>query len=301
MQPHLPGPASFPFGLGAPIYNHAAAAYQQTSTGSMNPMMRGPMPSHPVGPQVNQPAPEHNCHCGENCSCFGCAAHPNNATMMEYVRLMAEFQSTGGFGNMPPPLYDMPTYPHHHGYGAEDNPHMGINAMAQQFSMTTPTQMSFQASMNIGAIANPHIPVSNAWQQALLLRPSMPEPQFYEPNSYVASTPVSENAPVLKAEISQASPAADSPSDGKDEDTPTLSPSSYFWNQMVLPNCSDATGTCQCGDGCECVGCLTHGGHTGVQLDIPGTTEQDAFPDFLTEPGMSVEDTVNFLFNPTTI
>lgn len=75
---------------------------------------------------------------------------------------------------------------------------------------------------------------------------------------------------------------ADSPSDGKDEDTPTLSPSSYFWQELVLPGCNDATGTCQCGDGCECVGCLTHGGHNGVPLNPPTASEQDAFNEFFT-------------------
>lgn len=50
-------------------------------------------------------------------------------------------------------------------------------------------------------------------------------------------------------------------------DDSILSPTSFLLNQFVLSGCSDATGTCQCGDGCICEGCLTHGGHNGVLID----------------------------------
>jgi hypothetical protein len=126
----------------------------------------------------------------------------------------------------------------------------------------------------------------------------MPEPQFFEPTSYIVQTPLSEAPPRLKTEEPAGTPTADSPSDSKDEETPTLSPSSYFWNQMVLPGCNDATGTCQCGDGCECVGCLTHGGHNGVQLDAPAVSDVDTFPDFAADAtGLHLDDTTHFLFN----
>lgn len=70
---------------------------------------------------------------------------------------------------------------------------------------------------------------------------------------------------------------------------------------MVLPGCNDATGTCQCGDGCECVGCLTHGGHNGIALETPGMTEHEAFPAFTADAGLNVDlgDPASFLnFNP---
>jgi hypothetical protein len=51
----------------------------------------------------------------------------------------------------------------------------------------------------------------------------------------------------------------DSPS--TDDDTSTLSPSSFHIQQFNMPGCNDMTGTCQCGDGCQCPGCLTHSGH----------------------------------------
>jgi hypothetical protein len=297
--PNMPShaPSSFPFGLGTPIYNHAAAAYHQSNPMSMSPIANESMSPHIARPQLGQHAPEHNCHCGDACSCFGCAAHPNNSTMMEYVRLMAQFQYTGGFGAMGPPLYDMPTYPHHPGFGAEAHPRMSFNSMSH-FSTPTPTQMNFHTSMNMGSIPSTPMASSGTWPQATVTAPPMSESQFYEPNSYVISSPTTEVPLSLKTEEMAATPASDGTSDGKDEETPTLSPSSYFWNQMVLPGCDDATGTCQCGDGCECVGCLTHGGHNGVQLDAPAISDANTFPDFTAEnSGLHLDDTAHFLFN----
>jgi hypothetical protein len=212
---------------------------------------------------------------------------------------MAQFQYTGGFGAMPPPLYDMPTHPHHPGYGAEAHPPMSFNSMHPGFSTPTPTQLTFHANMNMNSIPSTPLVVSSTWQQAPVAAPSIPETQFFEPTSYIAQTPISEAPPRLKTEEPTPVSAADSPSDSIGEETPTLSPSSYFWNQMVLPGCNDATGTCQCGDGCECVGCLTHGGHNGVQLDAPAISDDVAFPDFTADAaGLHLDDAAHFLFNP---
>ncbi|KAL5119821.1 hypothetical protein ACEQ8H_002182 [Pleosporales sp. CAS-2024a] len=284
--------AAFPFGLGAPIYNHAAAAYNQSSSLVMSPV------SHQgAGPQISQQPTAHNCHCGESCSCFGCAAHPNNATMMEYVRLMAQFQYTGGFGTMAPPLYDMPTYPHHAAFGAEAHHGVNFHPMNQGFSIPTATQMSFLPSMTMESISGPAMAAPSAWQQTATAPSSISQPQYLEPSSYV--TPVSTNvAPVVfKTEELAATPIASSPSDEKDEDTPTLSPSSFFWNEMEIPGCNDATGTCQCGDGCECVGCITHGGHNGVQLEMPAMDDAPEFPEFMANTGN--HDSGHYIFDST--
>ena len=268
----------------------------------MSPVNAGPMSPHPSGPQhIQQHAPEHNCHCGENCSCFGCAAHPNNATMMEYVRLMAQFQYTGGFGSLPPPLYDMPTYPHHPGYGAEAHQTMSYSSMNQGFPAPTPTQLSFHAGLSMTSMPPAQQPVPSVWHQPAVSAPPAPQAQLYEPSSYITSTPTMERPIRLKTEELTATPPADSP-DGTDEETTTLSPTSFFWNEMVLPNCSDATGTCQCGDGCECVGCLTHGGHNGVALAAPTLNDPlTSFPDFNNDAAaLHMDDPSSFLFDPTT-
>jgi len=55
--------------------------------------------------------------------------------------------------------------------------------------------------------------------------------------------------------------AIDHESPSTDDDTSTLSPSSFHIQQFNVPGCNDITGTCCCGDGCECPGCQTHTGH----------------------------------------
>jgi hypothetical protein len=302
-QPQTSPSAPNTFGLGTPIYNHAAAAYHQSNTMPFSPVTNSPMSPHIPGPQAGQHVPEHNCHCGESCSCFGCAAHPNNATMMEYVRVMAHFQYTGGFGEMMPPLYDMPAYPHQAGFGAEVGQSTNFNAMQQSMPVPTPTHMSFQPSMELPNISNASLMMPGNWQQSSASMPVVPQTPYPDHLSYPTPTQV-EHHLSPKTEEPAASPStADSPSsESKEEDTPTLSPSSYFWNQMTLPSCSDATGTCQCGDGCACVGCLTHGGHNGQQLEDTTTAETNAFPDFSTELGLdlNLNDAANFIdFGPT--
>lgn len=263
-----------PLGFNTPIYNHMASRYQQPPSMPMSPTHNGAV-------HAGMHGAEHNCHCGDGCSCFGCAAHPNNATMTEYIRLMAQFQSTGGFGPYSAPTYDMPAYPHHPGFGAEAEHGMAFNTQSTNFPPFSAGQMSFPMNMN-STMSIPNTPVMAAspWPQlstqAPLHTPSIADAQFFSAANANA-TPVA-----VKTEENAPSPAtlAVSPTESKDEDTPTLSPSSYFWSELELPGCNDATGTCQCGDGCECVGCLTHGGHNGVAMENPSAVGHDTFSDF---------------------
>ncbi|KAF2181961.1 hypothetical protein K469DRAFT_250453 [Zopfia rhizophila CBS 207.26] len=267
---------SLPSGFGTPIYNHLASGYQNSTSIPMAAMHNG------ANHSGNRPV-EHNCHCGDACSCFGCAAHPNNATMMEYIRLMHQYMSTGGFGNLPPPTYDLPSYPYHPGYGAETHRDVAFNGNrpSASFAQLSVGPISYQMNMNpMMSIPNTPSTQTGPWQQdamqAPIHIPSMSDSQYFSANN----TNTQEQSLSLKTEESVSTPFADSPQQDKDEETPTLSPSSYFWSELVLPGCNDATGTCQCGDGCECVGCLTHGGHNGVPLDATTTAEQDDFSQF---------------------
>jgi hypothetical protein len=298
-------PAPPPFGFGAPIYNHAAAAYQQSMAIPMNGAMHGSLPHAASGHQIPQHNPEHNCHCGEGCTCFGCAAHPNNATMMEYVRLMAQFQYTGAFGGQQAPLYDMPTYPHHPGFGAEANTTMAFSPLPQPYASPNPAQLPFQATLDSTVLNKSPLDVANPWRQSSVSStPAVEHLTFLDsatPTPTESQLKLDMAPPVSAATISTAaamsSPVADSPSGSNEEEAPTLSPSSFFWSEMVLPGCNDATGTCQCGDGCECVGCLTHGGHNGIALEPTSMAEHEAFPAFTAEAGLSLglEDPGSFL------
>ncbi|KAJ4305687.1 hypothetical protein N0V90_001218 [Kalmusia sp. IMI 367209] len=263
-----------PFNFNTPIYNHMASGYHPQASIPMAPMNGHPT-HHP---------PEHNCHCGDSCSCFGCAAHPNNATMIEYVRSMHQFMSTGQFGAMPPPTYDLPSYPHQPGYGAEGN--LGYSQVTPHY--LPPNQMNFHTMSTTMNMPRPPMNLPAPWPQTSTPGPvhntPTAESPFFGTNSAPnnpATSTTGESPSSLKMEEQMQSPTSvDSPSEAKDEDTVTLSPSTYFWQEMVLPGCNDATGTCQCGDGCECVGCLTHGGHNGVPLELPASNEQESFPDF---------------------
>lgn len=48
-----------------------------------------------------------------------------------------------------------------------------------------------------------------------------------------------------------------------------MQPSEYYTIEypVGLHLCSDITGTCQCGNDCNCVGCITHSGHDGIVLE----------------------------------
>ncbi|KAF3902033.1 hypothetical protein AA313_de0206424 [Arthrobotrys entomopaga] len=48
--------------------------------------------------------------------------------------------------------------------------------------------------------------------------------------------------------------------------TTQLSPSAFIQLDYNLGTCSQQNGTCLCGDGCTCVGCLTHSGHSGLNF-----------------------------------
>ncbi|PLB43532.1 hypothetical protein P170DRAFT_54912 [Aspergillus steynii IBT 23096] len=73
-----------------------------------------------------------------------------------------------------------------------------------------------------------------------------------------------------------------------------MEPSEYYTLEypVGLPSgCSDVTGSCQCGNDCCCVGCLTHSGHDGFSLEattaasIEATTVTAGEPDSSTYKG----------------
>ncbi|PVH96987.1 hypothetical protein DM02DRAFT_658717, partial [Periconia macrospinosa] len=133
-------PMAPPFNFNTPIYNHVGSMFhpQQPSGLPMSPMV-----GNHTGSQT--PTMDHNCHCGDSCSCFGCAAHPNNATMMEYIRSMHQYMSTGQFTSGLPPTYDLPTYPHH----------QAATPYAAPNFINTNHQMSFQPNSTLGMPGTP--------------------------------------------------------------------------------------------------------------------------------------------------
>ncbi|KAF2140613.1 uncharacterized protein K452DRAFT_48983 [Aplosporella prunicola CBS 121167] len=234
----------------------------------------------------------HDCTCGDSCACLGCAAHPRNDTTMRYIREITDFMVHS-------PYYDsmsmlnhqqaqyQPSYPvqnspsstipgHTPGVGglpyhrAYFNPsgvgvgyqHGASGGSLWQQQQPPSSNTSLQATptselqqFHLGTQENVQ---RNVGQQPYYSPQQLPS-QFQRRNtcdSYTTTTPYEQ--------------AATPPNTG--DDTPILSPSSFFLQQLELPGCDDLTGACRCGDGCQCVGCLTHGGHDGVPLERPSST-----------------------------
>lgn len=255
-----------PAAFSTPIFNHLESAPHQTD-------LANPSQGNHTHLGGMSSIPEHNCQCGDACSCFGCAAHPKNATMTEYVRQMAQVMQTGEANTWASPIYDLPTYPHQPGFGAEAQPN---NAITDPFggyasnnnSMMPTGHINFSESIHPLIAPNS---MSTSWQphQPALHQQHSFQQEYYPPNQQISDMSLN-----IKTED-----IAPSPNEGEGEEGPTLSPSAFLWQEMELPGCSDATGTCQCGDGCLCVGCLTHGGHNGVELDPAPLTGQGGLSD----------------------
>ncbi len=69
-----------------------------------------------------------------------------------------------------------------------------------------------------------------------------------------------------------------SPSASNSQEGPQVPFLSSEYYTMEIPvetsssgfSCTDVSGSCQCGDDCACIGCLTHTGHNGIPLDVSG-------------------------------
>jgi hypothetical protein len=221
--------------------------------------------------------PEHSqaaCECGDDCECFACMQHPKNRTTLGYVRyhndlFMREAEVPQlGFGdnnldygmalNMqqpqqfatpfasPPVIGDVPW--HHSGEPS-------MSAAPNQFS-----HEQFQFQPRSQAISP--IPTSNP--ETAYVAPGQPfTPTF-------AQHPALQHSPAAAIEATQQyqqtvnnGPIVDADAQADDGNSPTLSPSAFMLHEYTLPGCDNFYGTCHCGDGCSCDGCLTHSGHDG--------------------------------------
>jgi len=258
-----------PYGFTTTIYNHLSPSYQQSQSADMDLHRRSSIASDQTY--------NHSCNCGDTCSCFGCADHPKNSTMTEYVRLMHQFQTTGSFGTMPPPNYDMPGYSNHGGLAVNglQNAQLNHHIPTNHFSHLGSPYLSNGNGLGgaPSAQSNSHAlwgaNSSHGHTSAMQARD----------NSYPSGLGSHEKQQLsLKVEqmATQPSPdSADSPDDLQGEEAQTLSPSRYLAGEVVLPGCTDASGTCLCGDGCACIGCIVHDGHQGGEF---GTAQQEDFP-----------------------
>ncbi|KAI9767760.1 MAG: hypothetical protein M1840_005441 [Geoglossum simile] len=92
--------------------------------------------------------------------------------------------------------------------------------------------------------------------------PSLPSPKGSSAATAALRSPASQH-PWLKF----------GEADIENEGEEAISPTAYFHVDYPIGVCTEENG-CLCGEGCTCVGCLTHGGHDGVKL-APFTTDLD--------------------------
>ncbi|CEO59438.1 Putative Protein GRISEA [Penicillium brasilianum] len=176
--------------------------------------------SSAYGPINLAKSPSHDCSCGDECQCLGCAAHPFNNTTRQHVQEMGVMMTFDGDDSAPDSManaYNPPSFPKN----TATNP---MNFFMQQ------TQ-----SMNHGMNQNSFEPYS--------------DPNSAMPSGYSSPLPA-----------------------GHHFNQQLMHPSEYYTIEypVGIPSaCSDVTGSCQCGNDCSCVGCLTHSGHNGVALEAP--------------------------------
>lgn len=165
--------------------------------------------------------PCHDCKCGEDCQCLGCAAHPFNNTTRQHVQEMGVLMAFDGDDLTPEAIAN----------AYQSSPFHASTAMAplNQF-------MQRGSSMGNNAVAqNVFDPYST---------PNSVIPSGYS-SSLRSTQPLNEQL---------------------------MHPSEYYTLEypVGIPGaCSDVTGSCQCGNDCSCVGCLTHSGHNGMSLEAP--------------------------------
>jgi hypothetical protein len=188
------------------------------------------------------------------------------------------------------PLYDTSQeYTIAHGLPLQMGPPMHMDASAnalQQFNFQSP-MAPLGSAPNISSFQSEN-ETSMASMSSEPNRSFQPQTEFQIPRpSYqdrsetqrplAAQNSMAEQIPANSVGLDGESAAAhDSPSTDQDDNASILSQSFFSLQQVQIPGCDNITGTCHCGDGCECVGCLVHSGHSGLAGDNAVLNETSA-------------------------
>jgi hypothetical protein len=196
------------------------------------------------------------CSCGDSCACLGCAEHPTNETTINYVRdatahmlnFSTVFPSQNQFNMM---------NGHHCGSGQRSEfPPASFGPMYGNFS-----QGQFDGLQGVapqgGMVNQQQAPMMNSMDPTMWHSMNMAGQPEGMRGSPKANGGVNGNANGSTHRPNGGEFEPDS-ANGFDEQ---LSPSLYSFGAFELHGCGEAQGACQCGSGCECVGCLTHTGH----------------------------------------
>ncbi len=206
-----------------------------------------------------------DCGCGETCQCLGCAQHPANTATTDFVRDTFKWMlSTNNIYYEPREMSSL---------GDSDTQSQKAAVSAVELSSTPAMSplAGIDASLGLSAGRNHSLP----WYH-----PSGPDEStglVYLPASErQAAAGYNQNGQILGFDaglayptVNQINTAFSPTAEAHEMGGPYLSPSSFYLQRVEFAACTDATGACFCGDGCACVGCLTHGGHNGIALDLP--------------------------------
>ncbi|KAF9884150.1 hypothetical protein FE257_002271 [Aspergillus nanangensis] len=177
----------------------------------------------------------HDCHCGDNCQCLGCASHPFNNTTRQHVQQMGLLVALDG---------DDRSFATMNGFRRDSfsSNHPSVRA--------TPFNNYSYANFNQTYGTGVH---------------SMAMHSFGEQPATPTNTHNGYSSPPTDYTTGQQ----------------MMEPSEYYTLEypVGLPSgCSDVTGSCQCGNDCSCVGCLTHSGHNGLPLEPLPTHSDNVTP-----------------------
>ncbi|PWY77506.1 hypothetical protein BO70DRAFT_68226 [Aspergillus heteromorphus CBS 117.55] len=188
----------------------------------------------------NVPNPEdtecdatHNCTCGDKCQCLGCVSHPFNNTTRQHVQEMGLLVALTDDEQKQRGL----------------NSHRSSPLQGQQGQQGQQSQQGQQDHLT-----------SLPYQYSNFAHPTDHGARPIGMHSYANHSPTLGNV-----NNGYASPPADYLSGQQ-----LMVPSEYYTLEypVGLPSaCADTTGSCQCGNDCTCVGCLTHSGHNGIGLE----------------------------------
>jgi hypothetical protein len=90
-------------------------------------------------------------------------------------------------------------------------------------------------------------------------------PPLPPPKESLAPAPAAPQSPTTNLGSQQPWPNVEE-SDIENDEEESISPSAYVHVDYAIRGCTEEIDGCLCGEGCTCVGCLTHGGHDGVEL-----------------------------------
>lgn len=236
-----------------------------------------------ISRHINTCGEQSDCDCGDGCMCLGCIQHPTNDTTQRHVQDAWNSQYDAYASNSQ--HTGLPAQPDCSQASFSENPYMnGVpwntapvpNPQQLQFSPTLhnflgapqydKSQASFQQMMSSAAGASqPYgfqysmAPPAN--NNILSQRPAYQDRS--DAQSALTGPSYATDSTQLLTSILDAEPATNHeyPSTDEDDHESILSSSGFQIEHLQMPGCNDITGSCLCGDGCACPGCVIHSGH----------------------------------------